>query len=156
MRIENCELKVYTQMRSRSIISNRRILALALITAGLIGCSEDNYSPLSETGGRHPIRLASAYPAIDMQTRATIDGGFVSGDAMGIFVGDRDADGKAVEPVLGSGRASNMRFVLGEDGQWTGSAQLYWSSGGQAADFYGYYPFNDQLSSVTAYEFFVE
>ncbi|MBQ7495062.1 MAG: fimbrillin family protein, partial [Bacteroidaceae bacterium] len=143
-------------MRSRSIISNRRILALALITAGLIGCSEDNYSSLSETGGRHPIRLAPVYPAMDVQTRATIDGGFVSGDAMGIFVVDRDDDGQAVEPVLGGGRASNMRFALGEDGAWTGSAQLYWSPTGQAADFYGYYPFNDNLSSVTNCEFFIE
>ena len=42
---------------------------------------------------------------MDMQTRATIDGGFVSGDAVGIFVVDRNANGEAVNPNLGSGRA---------------------------------------------------
>ena len=118
-------------------------------------CSEDSFSPLMTSDMRHPIRLSSSYPSVDVQTRATIDGGFVEGDAMGIFVVDRDDDGEAVQPVLGDGRASNMKFTLGEDGTWTGSAQLYWNPNGQAADFYGYYPFNEGLSSVTNYDFVV-
>ena len=131
------------------------IYAAMLITAGTTGCSEDNFSSLVNNDIRHPINISSVYPSVDVQTRAIIDGGFVSGDAVGIFVVDRNADGEAIPPMLGSGRASNMMFILGEEGTWKGSAQLYWDSKGAAADFYGYYPFNDNLSSVTNYDFVI-
>ena len=131
------------------------IYAVLFITAGTTGCSEDNFSSLVNNDIRHPINISSVYPSVDMQTRANIDGGFASGDAVGIFVVDRNADGEAIPPMLGSGRASNMMFILGEDGTWKGATQLYWDSKGAAADFYGYYPFNDNLSSVTNYDFVI-
>lgn len=131
------------------------IYAVLFITAGITGCSEDNFSYLVNNDIRHPIIISSVYPSVDMQTRANIDGGFVSGDAVGIFVVDRNADGEAIPPTLGSGRASNMMFILGEDGTWKGATQLYWDSKGAAADFYGYYPFDDNLSSVTNYSFVI-
>ena len=134
----------------------RSLLPITIMLVAASACSDENYSSIATGDGRHPIRLSSVYPSMDVQTRATIDGGFVSGDAVGIFVVDRGADGEAVEPVIGSGRASNMRFALGEDGTWTGSAQLYWDSKGSAADFYGYYPFNDDLASVSHYVFAVQ
>lgn len=118
------------------------------------GCSEQENIVGSDIQ-KTPIYISSSYPSVGVQTRATIDGGFVSGDAMGIFVVDRDADGQAVLPVLGSGRASNMKFTLGDDGSWTGTTQLYWDAKGAAADFYGYYPFNESLSSVTNYDFVI-
>lgn len=134
---------------------NILLCAALLVTAGITGCSENDFSSLVSNDVRHPIRIASTYPSLDVQTRATIDGGFVSGDAMGIFVVDRDANGDAVTPMLGSGRASNMKFTLGEDGTWTSPAQLYWDPKGAAADFYGYYPFNENLPSVTDYSFVI-
>ena len=131
------------------------IYAVLFITAGITGCSEDNFSSLVNNDIRHPINISSVYPSVDVQTRATIDGGFVSGDAVGIFVVDRNADGEAIPPMLGSGRASNLKFTLDEEGTWKGATQLYWDSKGAAADFYGYYPFNDNLSSVTNYDFVI-
>jgi len=129
--------------------------AALLMIAGITGCSEDIFSSSAKNDTRHAIDISSVYPSVDMKTRATIDGGFVSGDAMGIFVVDRNADGEAETPVLGSGRASNMKFELEENGTWKGSAQLYWDAKGAAADFYGYYPFNENLSSVTNYDFII-
>ena len=131
------------------------IYAVVFVAAVFTACSEDNYSSLVNNDWRHPINISSVYPSMDMQTRATIDGGFVSGDAVGIFVVDRNANGEAVNPNLGSGRASNMKFTLGEDGSWMGAVQLYWDPKGSAADFYGYYPFNENLSSVTNYDFVI-
>ena len=134
---------------------NILLCAALLVTAGITGCSENDFSSLVSNDVRHPIRIASTYPLVDGQTRATIDGGFVSGDAMGVFVVDRDENGDAVTPMIGSGRASNMKFTLGEDGTWTSPAQLYWDPKGAAADFYGYYPFNENLPSVTDYSFVI-
>ncbi len=98
-----------------------------------------------------PINIGSAYPGVN--TRTTIDGGFSAGDEMGIFVVDRNAEGEAGQMALRGNRASNMRFVLKEDGSWTSAAQLYWSEKGYAADFYGYYPFDGHLASTEAYPF---
>ncbi|MBQ9524592.1 MAG: fimbrillin family protein [Bacteroidaceae bacterium] len=129
------------------------IFVVPVLMVMIEACSEDSFSSMISNDLRHPIHLSSVYPSVDVLTRATIDGGFVSGDAMGIFVVDRNADGEAETPTLGSGRASNMKFTLGEDGTWKGSAQLYWDPKGAAADFYGYYPFDENMSSVTNYEF---
>ena len=131
------------------------IIVVPVLMVMTEACSEDSFSSVISNDVRHPIRLSSTYPSVDVQTRATIDGGFVSGDAMGIFVVDRNADGEAETPTLGSGRASNMKFTLGEDGTWKGAAQLYWDAKGAAADFYGYYPFDENLSSVTNNDFVV-
>lgn len=58
--------------------------------------------------------------------------------------------------MLQGNRASNTRFTMQDDDSWTAPMQLYWDVRGAAADFYGYYPFDGNLSSVTAYRFAVE
>ena len=138
-------------------LHNFKLICLVAMTAKLLVGCVDNSNRLLDTEilKQHPIKISSVYPSVDIKTRATIDGGFVEGDAMGIFVVDRDADGEAVSPMLGSGRASNIKFTLSEDGTWKGATQLYWDSKGAAADFYGYYPFNEDLSSVKNYSFVV-
>lgn len=129
---------------------------LALVAILSVSCN-DNYNQIGEDSllKKYPIVITSVYPSLDIQTRANIDGGFVEGDAMGIFVVDRNADGEAVEPAMGSGRASNVMFTLAEDGNWKGVTQLYWDTKGASADFYGYYPFSQDLSSVANYTFMV-
>ena len=123
-------------------------LPLLLLTA----CAEE-IADGSDAGkkGALPISLGPAYPGVT--TRATIDGGFSTGDEMGIFVVDRNAEGEAGQMALQGNRASNMRFTLQDDGSWAAPAQLYWSEKGYAADFYGYYPFDGHLPSTTAYPF---
>lgn len=100
------------------------------------------------------ITICSTYP--NLITRAVVDGGFSVGDEIGIFVVDRNEEGQPGTMSLQGNRASNMRFSLNEDGTWTSPTQLYWSPQGHAADFYGYYPFNNDLASVTSYQFMVE
>ena len=125
-------------------------LALPLLL--LSACAEEIAdSGITGQENKWPIKLGSDYPATT--TRATIDGGFSVGDEMGIFVVDRNAEGEAGQMALQGNRASNMRFVLKEDGSWAAAAQLYWSEKGYAADFYGYYPFDGQLASTSAYPF---
>lgn len=119
----------------------------------LLSCAEHDYASNTENK-QTPIIIGSAYPGL--MTRTTIDGGFSTGDEMGIFVVDRDDEGKPGTVMLQGNRASNMRFTLQDNGSWSSPVQLYWNTKGNAADFYGYYPFNGDLSSVTSYLFTVE
>lgn len=129
---------------------------VVLASLFLTGCADScDHMHDVDASGLQPIKVSSVYPSLDLHTRAMVDGSFVTGDAMGIFVVDRGDNGEMVEPAVGSGRASNMKFTLGEDGSWTGTTQLYWDTKGKAADFYGYYPFDDNLMSVIGYPFVV-
>lgn len=121
----------------------------------MLGCAEhDDVSGIDVL--KSPIRISSAYPATGVLTRATIDGGFVAGDEMGVFVVDYDDEGNSGTMMLQGNRASNTRFTMQDDGSWVAPLQLYWDVRGKSADFYGYYPFDGNLSSLTAQRFIVE
>jgi hypothetical protein len=63
------------------------------------------------------------------------------------------------EPVLQAtgNHADNVRFTYNEEtGKWTGSYQLYWKDKKTPVDAYGYYPFDAELSSTSAYQFSVQ
>ena len=133
----------------------KKILSIIALLCLMIGCTEqENITGLDAQ--KTPICISSAYPSTGLQTRATIDGGFVAGDEMGIFVVDYDSEDKPGTMAVQGNRASNIRFTLQDDGSWTSPLQLYWDTRGAAAEFYGYYPFNGSLSSVTAQRFAVE
>ena len=121
----------------------------------MASCADDDYTAFSKGGFGRQINISSRYPTSASQTRAEIDGGFVAGDAVGVFVVDRSDDGVAGEVLLSGNRASNLEFTLQEDGGWTSVSQLYWDSKGTSADFYGYYPFVDQLPSLKNYPFVI-
>lgn len=121
----------------------------------MLGCAErEDVSGIDVH--KSPIRISSNYPSTGTLTRATIDGGFVAGDEMGVFVVDNDDDGNPGTMMLQGNRASNTRFTMQDDGSWTAPVQLYWDVRGKSADFYGYYPFDGNLSSLTAQPFVVE
>jgi hypothetical protein len=101
-----------------------------------------------------PIELTANYPVSSHLTRADIDNGFLANDAVGIFVVDYDAEGNAGVPALKGERAGNIRFVY-DGSRWTANYQLYWKNTTTPADFYGYYPYDGQMESVTEYNFIV-
>lgn len=120
---------------------------LSIICMGLLSCAE--HDGLTNGDYRQlPVNIGGSYPVPKATTRAAIDGGFVSNDAMGVFVVDRNEDGDAGEVLLSGNRASNLKVTLQDDGSWKAAAQLFWDANGKSADFYGYYPFTEQLSSV--------
>ncbi|MBR4730556.1 MAG: fimbrillin family protein, partial [Prevotella sp.] len=100
-----------------------------------------------------PINIASTYP-VAANTRATIDNGFVAGDAVGIFVVDYDSDGNPGTLALKGERAGNIRFNY-DGSKWTANYQLYWKNSSTPADFYGYYPYDMNLENTIDYEFSV-
>lgn len=119
----------------------------------LASCMENSIDNVLGGDGLLPINMSSVYPVNNNATRAT-DNGFVDGDAVGIFVVDYDADGNAGEPMLQGNRASNVRFAY-DGGNWSANYQLYWADKVTPADFYGYYPFEETMTSVTDYAFAV-
>lgn len=130
----------------------KNIIYYALSALLCLGCTED----LADTVAQQamPIHVASTYPVAGA-TRAT-DNGFVADDAVGIFVVDYNDDGTAGTPALSGNRGSNVKFNY-DGGTWSASYQLYWADGAKTpADFYGYYPYDIAMSSVTAYPFAVD
>ena len=130
----------------------KSIIYYALSALCLIGCTDD--MALEVSNQTMPIQIASTYPVVGA-TRAT-DNGFVADDAVGIFVVDYNEDGTPGIPALKGNRASNVKFCY-DGGAWSASYQLYWADGAKTpADFYGYYPYDIAMSSVTAYPFAVD
>lgn len=118
-----------------------------------VACTEESIDNTAGGAGLFPINIENCYP-VQAATRAT-DNGFVADDAVGIFVVDYNSDGTPGEPMLKGNRASNTKFFY-DGGRWSASYQLYWANSKTPADFYGYYPFDISLSSVTGYDFTVE
>ena len=129
----------------------KKIIYYALSALCLIGCVDDMAIEVSNQA--MPIQIASTYPVAGT-TRAT-DNGFVIDDAVGIFVVDYNEDGTSGTLALSGNRGSNVKFVY-DGSAWNASYQLYWAGGSKTpADFYGYYPYDEKLSSVTEYPFAV-
>ena len=121
----------------------------------LAACTESLDTDLMLSHSPMPMELTSVYPS-RQPTRATIDGGFVAGDEMGIFVADYDEKGQPTTPQLQGGRASNTRFVLQPNGNWTTNSPVYWNGQDLASDIYGYYPYTEQLTSLATMAFAIE
>ena len=131
----------------------KKLFYSIFVVLGLIACAENDGVQSFRDTGKYPIYVSSAYPSAGTKTRAVIDGGFITGDDMGIFVVDYDKDGNAGEVMIKGNRASNLKFSLGEDGKWQAVTQLYWADQTTPADFYGYSPFDPNMVSPSNYVF---
>ena len=126
---------------------------LLLASTGIVGCQDEEVMSGGD-GTREPLNLQAE---INQQyvTRVN-DNGFADGDHIGVFVTNYN-NGVATELALTGNHADNVRFTYDhESGRWTGATQLYWKDKVTPIDAYGYYPFDEELSSVTAYPFTVQ
>lgn len=120
----------------------------------LMASCADNMSEMSVgQESQLPIKIVSNYP-VQASTRAAVDNGFVSGDAVGVFVVDYDKEDNPDLPAIKGDRVGNIKFTY-DGASWEANYQLYWKNSSTPADFYGYYPYNQQLQSVTDYSFSV-
>ena len=127
---------------------------LCLLAVLLVACSEEVTVSTDNQGEKLPIQIASTYPVTAVNTRAAIDNGFVADDAVGIFVVDYDKEGSPGTLALKGNRGNNVKFTY-DGSNWTANYQMYWADGHTPADFYGYYPFDQSMQSVTEYAFAV-
>lgn len=131
----------------------KKYLTIILSAVSMMySCSDDFVNSIIESGDL-PININAEYPVKGVGTRAT-DNGFVVDDAVGLFVVDYNRDGTPGDLVLKGNRADNVKFTF-TGGSWKANYQLYWGSKNTPADFYGYYPFNENMQSVTEYAFSV-
>lgn len=118
----------------------------------MVSCSDET-SLFVGSDGNLPISISAEYPVKGVSTRAT-DNGFQDGDAVGLFVVDYHSDGTPGELLMKGNRADNVRFDF-NGAAWTANYQIYWANKNTPADFYGYYPFNSSMQSVTEHDFSV-
>ena len=133
----------------------KKFLYSVCVLLGLLSCME--HDELSGPGGlmqARQIKLSPTYPSASKQTRSTIGSGFVEGDQIGVFVVDYEND-QAGTPALTGNRASNTLFQLQENGTWKANYELFWADKETPADFFAYYPFVNDLKSITNYSFAV-
>ena len=123
----------------------------------VISCFNEEQMTLDKDNGDETKSeiLLSAEIYQQYVTRAN-DNGFADGDKIGVFIVNHK-DGLSQELALTGNYADNVMFTYNdEDGKWTGAYQLYWEDKNTPVDAYGYYPFDGELSSVTAYPFSVQ
>ena len=83
-------------------------------------------------------------------TRAT-ETAFESGDKVGLFVVNHNADGSAAALNTSGNYVDNMLYTY--TNVWTPATEIYWKDGKTHADFYLYYPYRQHVESVTAMPF---
>ena len=83
-------------------------------------------------------------------TRAT-ETAFESGDKVGLFVVNRNTDGSAATLNTSGNYVDNMLYTY--TNVWTPATEIYWKDDKTHADFYLYYPYRQQVESVTAMPF---
>lgn len=126
---------------------------LLLISCFVVGCQDEEVLN-GGNGTREPMNLQAE---IHQQyvTRVN-DNGFADGDHIGVFVTNYSNGEETALKVTGN-HADNVRFTYDHaSGTWTGATQLYWKDKVTSIDAYGYYPFDEELLSVTAYPFTVQ
>lgn len=125
----------------------KKILFTILAFVGMMtSCSDETAMSIGSVDNM-PISISAEYPVKGVSTRAT-DNGFQQGDAVGLFVVDYNSDGTPGTLLMKGNRADNVKFDF--DGtSWTANYQLFWANKNTPADFYGYYPFNAAMQSIT-------
>ena len=116
----------------------------------LCACSSDNGggdtpvtppTPSTPTE-KLPLRVSSVPEA------SGTDDAFETGDRMGVFVVNRNADGSAVALKAKGNYIDNSLYTF--QGTWTPTVTEYWKDNTTHADFYMYYPYTATIASVEA------
>ena len=131
-----------------------KLLLLLVVGAG-VGCVTDDL----------PIKVDRPQSDIPINIDASIsqqyvtrvnDNGFADGDKIGVFIVNYYA-GCSQELMFSGNHADNVMFEYDDaDGRWQSEHQLYWDISKVPVDAYGYYPYDNRLSSVTEYPFEVK
>lgn len=125
------------------------LIALALLVA-CTSCGHDdpNVPPTptepDKPAAQIPINISATI------TRATEEA-FESGDRIGLFVVNRNADGSAVTLKPLGNHLDNMPYAYTTT--WNAEKTVYWKDAQTHADFYMYYPYTQTVASVSAMPF---
>ena len=131
----------------------KKYLYIAVVSVSLFACSaggeggevvpSEPSNPAQPTE-RMPIDISTSI------TRAT-ETAFESGDQIGLFVVNRNADGTSTALQTSGNHLDNMLYTFST--VWTPAAPVYWKDTKTCADFYMYYPYRKSVASVSAMPF---
>ena len=125
------------------------LIALALLVACTSCGHDDPDVPPTPTepdkpAAQIPINISATI------TRATEEA-FESGDRIGLFVVNRNADGSAATLKPLGNHLDNMPYTYTTT--WNAEKTVYWKDAQTHADFYMYYPYTQTVASVSAMPF---
>lgn len=125
------------------------LIALALLVACTSCGHNDPDVPPTPTepdkpAAQIPINISATI------TRATEEA-FESGDRIGLFVVNRNADGSAATLKPLGNHLDNMPYTYTTT--WNAENTVYWKDAQTHADFYMYYPYTQTVASVSAMPF---
>lgn len=124
-------------------------VCMAVLCCMSCGGSDDPVSPVTpptpdKPSAKMPISISTNI------TRAT-ETAFESGDKVGLFVVNRNSDGSAATLNTSGNYVDNMLYTY--TNVWTPATEIFWKDDKTHADFYLYYPYRQQVESVTAMPF---
>ena len=129
----------------------RMLPVMLLTTLTLCACSSGNDEQPEPTvppttSAKLPIQISTVLEEIS--GKRVTDYAFESGDQIGLYVVNHNADGSANALQATGNHVDNMRFTY--DGTWTPDAPVYWQDENTHADFYLYYPHTAYIGDVAA------
>lgn len=133
------------------------LIALALLVACLSCGHDDPDVPPTPPEPDKPTEPDKPAAQIPINVSATItratEEAFESGDRIGLFVVNRNADGSAATLKPLGNHLDNMPYTYTT--AWNAEKTVYWKDAQTHADFYMYYPYTQTVASVSAMPFSV-
>lgn len=139
-----------------SLLKHAMRCAIFSLLIGAVSCTYDGDEIVVPEVPQNSIEMNLCAQISQQYVTRVNDTGFADGDKIGVFVAFYDGE-EAPELTLRDNYANNVRFVYNyEDDSWTGAYQFYWKNNYTPIDAYGYYPYDQDLSSVLEYPFTVK
>lgn len=128
-----------------------KYLYISILCILALSCQQIELIELPQTDERQIINIQGAISQ-EYITRAN-DEGFVDGDRMGVFVVDYEG-GLPGKLKTQDNRANNLCYTYNEEtGTWKSAGTIFWRDKNTPVDVFGYYPFENVVSSIEEYEF---
>ena len=135
-------------------MKNKLLLSLCCGTLLFAGCTHDfdEPTPIVPTTPSGAIAI-NIDGNIDQVTTRANEAGFCNGDAVGIYAVNYDGETPGAMVPEGN-QADNVRFIFNFDEyRWVPDYDIYYKDDHTAVDLIGYYPYNPNISNVSAYPF---
>ena len=135
-------------------MKNKLLLSLCCGTLLFAGCTHDfdEPTPIVPTTPSGTIAI-NIDGNIDQVTTRANEAGFCNGDAVGIYAVNYDGETPGTMVPEGN-QADNVRFIFNFDEyRWVPDYDIYYKDDHTAVDLIGYYPYNPNISNISAYPF---
>ena len=119
-----------------------------LLTLIVTGCNDDRFEVRDPSSGtRTEIRLQAEIDQIN-ESRAN-DSGFADGDRIGVYAVSFGSDGNPGQLLPDGNLMTNFGFTYSaQSNSWAGTHDIYFPDDNTPVDFYGYYPYLNNIDEI--------